>query len=190
MNICKCNNELITDYPSIPETLYLSIDQSCMFSHSFLLGFSDGDKFCSCYTYVNDSYMEWPKAAKSCQFNDKHLVVMETVREWEYIKKEIQTRKSGKSDEWLIGLHRNLSTGKWTWVNGKPLTFDKWQNEKPQKGDFYALIAKEFPERFKGSFNSIKGNVYRGWICEEETGIITLLPSRLTPFPTPFNKAI
>ena len=83
----------------------------------------------------------------------------------------IQNRKGAISDEWHIGLYRKLTTGKWTWINGKPLTIDKWQENKPGDTDSYALIAKEMPDGKKGSFNSIRGNVYRGWICEEETGI-------------------
>ena len=96
---------------------------------------------------------------------------METEQEWEFITKEIQTRQSGRYDEWFIGLYRNLSTRKWTWVNGKALTISKWRKDRPLNGDFYTLMAKEYPKGFKGSFNSIKGNDYKAWICEEETGI-------------------
>ena len=96
---------------------------------------------------------------------------METEREWEFINKEIQTRKAAKYDEWHIGLYRDLITRNWTWVNGKPLTINKWQIYKPGANDSYTLIAKEFPPGHTGSFNSITGDIYRGWICEEETGI-------------------
>ena len=96
---------------------------------------------------------------------------MESEQEWEFINKEIQTRKAARFNEWYIGLYRNLTTGKWTWINGKPLTIDKWQINKPLAGDSYTLMAKEFPPGHNGSFNSISGNILRGWICEEETGI-------------------
>ena len=96
---------------------------------------------------------------------------METEKEWEFINKEIQTRRADQYDEWHIGLFRNLTTGRWTWINGKPLTIDKWQKNKPRVNDSYTLIAKEWPPGHNGSFNSITGNVYRAWICEEETGI-------------------
>jgi len=99
---------------------------------------------------------------------------METEREWEFIKKEIQTERGRIYDEWHIGLYRNLTTKNWTWVNGKALTIFKWQDGKPQDDDFYALMAKEFPPGFKGSFNSIRRKVFRGWICEKETGINTV----------------
>ena len=116
--------------------------------------------------------MTWLTAKEVCKFKNNHLVVMETEQEWEFINKEIQTRQSGNQDEWFIGLYKILTIGKWTWVNRKPLTIDKWQSGKPKNSDFYSLLAKEYPAGMKGSFNSFKGNVQRGWICEEETGII------------------
>ena len=115
--------------------------------------------------------MKWPQAEGSCKFNNKHLVVMETEREWEFINKEIQTRNSGKENEWHIGLYRNLTSKQWSWINGKTVTIKKWQKNKPQGGDFYTVMAKESSNGVKGSFSSIKGNVDRGWICEEETGM-------------------
>ncbi|KAL9973645.1 hypothetical protein ACROYT_G020126 [Oculina patagonica] len=132
----------------------------------------DGKERCSCYTFENGTSTQgfsWPQANVSCEYYNKHLVVMETEREWEFIYKEIQTRKGARYDEWLIGLYKILKTGEWTWVNGKPLTIDKWQPNKPKDMEYYALIAKEWPVGKKGLFNSIQGNVFRGWICEEET---------------------
>ena len=96
---------------------------------------------------------------------------METEQEWEFINKEIQTRSSGKENEWHIGLERNLTTNEWTWINGKTVTIDKWQKDKPQKSDFYTVMVKESSDGVKGSFSSIKGNIKRGWICEEKTGM-------------------
>jgi len=94
---------------------------------------------------------------------------METEQEWEFVNKEIQTRAGKKENEWFIGLYKNETTGHWTWVNGKQLTIDKWQRNKPKDNEFYVLMAKEYPKGSKGSFNSFNLNVYRGWICEEET---------------------
>ena len=97
---------------------------------------------------------------------------METEGEWEFINKEIQTRKSGKENEWHIGLYRNLTTRKWTWVNGKMVTINKWQKDQPQDGDYYTLMARESSDGIKGSFSSIKANTKRGWICEEKTSMM------------------
>ena len=107
----------------------------------------------------------------SCKLINKDLAVIETDREWEFITMEIQTRKSGKHNEWYIGLYKNLITENWTWINGKVLTIDKWQENTPNDNNSYTLIAKEWPTGFKGSFKSITGNISRGWICEEITGI-------------------
>ena len=98
-------------------------------------------------------------------------MVIETDREWEFITMEIQTRKSGKYNEWYIGLYKSVITGNWTWINGKALTIDKWQGNTPNDNKSYTLMAKEWPTGFKGSFKSITGNISRGWICEEITGI-------------------
>ena len=73
-------------------------------------------------------------------------------------------------NEWHIGLFKNL-TGNWSWVNGKPLTLNKWQPHEPDKDDIYSLMAKEFPTGSYGLFGGIGDRVYRGWICEEETGL-------------------
>ena len=118
--------------------------------------------------------MSWLQALNYCARKSSKLVVMETEREWEFINKQIQTRISGKENEWHIGLDRNLSTGKWTWSNGKTVVIDKWQKGKPRDSDLFTVMAKEFPEGFRGSFSSINKSVSRGWICEEETGINTM----------------
>lgn len=103
---------------------------------------------------------------------------METEREWEFLKKEIQIRKAPLRDEWHIGLYKNSTTRNWIWVNGKSLKIDKWQDNNPENGDFYTLMYKEYPKGHKGSFATIKGNVERAWICEEETGMsVELMPS-------------
>ncbi|XP_022806647.1 uncharacterized protein LOC111343731 [Stylophora pistillata] len=105
----------------------------------------------------------------SCEHHSKILVVMETEQEWEFIKNAIQDRVGSKYGEWFIGLEQNFTTEKWTWINGKPLSIDKWQSSNPEPNDLYGLIHKEFPVGFKGSFSTIKGVIQRGWICEEET---------------------
>jgi len=115
--------------------------------------------------------MSWPIAMASCKLINKELVVIETEREWKFLTMEIQTRKSGKYNEWHIGLYKSLTTGKWTWISGKALTMDKWQDNTPNDNDSYTLMAKQRPPGFKGSFKNIMGNTSRGWICEEITGI-------------------
>ncbi|XP_022806648.1 C-type lectin domain family 4 member E-like [Stylophora pistillata] len=143
---------------------------SIVLGFELLLSRTDGDKLCSCYSFNNKSFgWTWPQAMGSCQNRKKTLVMMETEREWEFIKNEIQNRVGSKNGEWFIGLERNITTGNWTWINGKPLTIDKWQGSNPDPNDFYGMIHEKFG--FYGSFSTVKVEVQRGWICEEETGI-------------------
>ena len=98
--------------------------------------------------------------------------MIESEQEWQFIKTEIQNKKSGgQYNEWFIGLEKNSTTKIWTWINGKSLTIDKWRKNGINRDDPYALIHKEYPKGFKGSFSSIRADLRRGWICEEETGI-------------------
>ena len=98
---------------------------------------------------------------------------MESEQEWQFITNEIQNKTGNPSNEWFIGLKKNLTTQRWTWINGKSLTIDKWSYAgiDPDPDDSYVLIHKEYPIGFKGSFSTFRGDVRRGWICEEETGI-------------------
>ena len=57
----------------------------------------------------------------------------------------MKDQTADRYNEWHIGLFKNLTTGNWTWVNGKPLTLNKWQPNRPGEDDEYALMAKEFP---------------------------------------------
>ena len=98
-------------------------------------------------------------------------MVMETEQEWEFIKNAIQNREGSEYGEWFIGLEMNITTKNWTWVNGKSLTIDKWENSSPDPNDFYGMIHEEYPAGIKGSFSTLPGLLQRGWICEKESGI-------------------
>ncbi|XP_066017256.1 uncharacterized protein [Pocillopora verrucosa] len=131
---------------------------------------TDGERLCSCYNFNNKSSgYAWPQANANCINHKKHLVVMETEQEWEFIKNVIQNREGNIYGEWFIGLEMNITTRNWTWVNGKSLTIDKWAKSNPDPNDFYGMIHKEFPTGIKGSFSTLRGTVQRGWICEKES---------------------
>ena len=100
---------------------------------------------------------------------------METIEEWEFINGSLKAQIGNIYNEWHIGLLRNITTNNWSWINGEPLTFDKWQPFSPELGDLYVLIAKEYPPGSFGSFNSIGWHPHRGWICEEQTGSYNLV---------------
>lgn len=132
---------------------------------------TDGQKACSCYTFEGGAIgrKSWPEAKTSCEGQKKHLVAMETEREWEFIKNETQNRTAQYRNEWLIGLFRDPKNAKWTWVSGQPLTIDKWQKNEPDDLDLYGLIAKDFPQNTSGLFGGTTEILFREWICEEET---------------------
>ena len=98
---------------------------------------------------------------------------MESEQEWQFITNEIQNKTGNLKNEWHIGLRKKRDTRQWTWINGKSLTIDKWSKvgNNPDPGDSYGMIHKDYPKGFKGSLSTIKGDLQRGWICEEETGI-------------------
>ena len=97
---------------------------------------------------------------------------MESEQEWQFITNEIQNKSGSQYGEWSIGLEKNSTTQKWTWINGKSLTIDKWYKRgiNPDPNDTYGLIHKEYPPGFKGSLSTYRGYLNREWICEEETG--------------------
>ena len=99
--------------------------------------------------------------------------MIESEQEWQFITNEIQNKTGNPDNEWFIGLEINSTTKRWKWINGKSLTIDKWdkKGKNPDPDDYYGMIHKEYPDGFKGSFSTFKGFVYRGWICEDETGI-------------------
>ena len=115
--------------------------------------------------------MTWRNARASCKYNKKDLVAMETEREWQFITNELKNRTS-KDDQWHIGLLWSTAVSNWTWVNRKPLTIKKWWDSETTEKSVYAVIAKELPRGSYGKFDSIRGDIGRAWICEEETGVI------------------
>ena len=59
---------------------------------------------------------------------------MESEQEWQFIKREIQNKSGNPSNEQFIGLEKNSTTKRWTWINGKSVTIDKWFK------DFMSLV--------------------------------------------------
>ena len=51
---------------------------------------------------------------------------MESEQEWQFIKSEIQNKSGNPSNEQFIGLEKNSTTKRWTWINSKSVTIDKW----------------------------------------------------------------
>ena len=99
--------------------------------------------------------------------------MIESEQEWQFITNEIQNKTGNQRNGWFIGLKKSLTTKKWTWINGKSLTIDKWSKvgNNPDPDDSYGIIHKEYPKGSKGSFSTVRRYLQRGLICEEETGM-------------------
>jgi len=85
----------------------------------------DEQKDFSYYTFggaSSSNKMTWRQAKGSCEYCNESLVVIETDKEWEFISKRLKDRTAVPKHERHIGLYKNRSSGKWTWINGKPLT--------------------------------------------------------------------
>ena len=59
---------------------------------------------------------------------------MESEQEWQFIKSEIQNKSGNPSNEQFIGLEKNSTTKRWTRINSKSVTIDKWFK------DFMSLV--------------------------------------------------
>jgi len=87
---------------------------------------------------------------------------METEKEWQFINKQIQ--KWVTPTTWYIGL---INMGlEWNWVNGRPLTIGKWQDEEPYGEGNVVVIAKEYRPNEQGLFNNVPKFQRRASICE------------------------
>ncbi|KAL9973071.1 hypothetical protein ACROYT_G019480 [Oculina patagonica] len=141
---------------------------------TFLLGFVLGLSFaievapmnCSCYSFHADG-LTWTAARQSCQYIGGDLVSMETERELQFIKDHVQNLTNLFNNDWHIGLHLNATVaGNWTWLSGKPLTFDRWQPGQPQHGAPYVVMARDYSPGTKGLFKGVRGDILAGFICE------------------------
>ena len=87
--------------------------------------------------------------------------------EREYINNKIQQITLPRENEWHIGLIKD-GQEKWKWVNGKPLTIDKWQREvgQPSREGNVAVMAKNYPRGSQGLFNDLEPHIRKPYICE------------------------
>ena len=98
---------------------------------------------------------------------------MEEEEEWQFVNTEIQKRTIPKPMEYHIGLLKE--EGVWKWVNGRPLTINKWQKIEPNyrqpsgDGDV-AVMSKDYPEFTQGLFNDLPEDIKRPFICEIPKG--------------------
>ena len=89
---------------------------------------------------------------------------METEKEWQFINKEIQKLNIDEPHEWHIGLKKVGDD--WQWVNGEPLTINKWQAGQPSGDGDFTVMSKDWPPPTQGLFNDLANYHKRAYICE------------------------
>ncbi|KAJ7372830.1 hypothetical protein OS493_016753 [Desmophyllum pertusum] len=118
----------------------------------------------SCYFISSAEIGEnWTKNRATCKGKGGDLVSIETEEEWKFINNQIQKKCIGQPNEWHIGLKKGNNG--WKWVNGKPLTIQKWQPGAPSGDGDVTVMSKDYPRKTQGLFNDLPG--YKGaYICE------------------------
>ncbi len=123
----------------------------------------------SCYTFSDaESGKTWSENRVTCQGKGGDLVSIETEDEWQYINGEIQKLCIGVPNEWHVGL--NKVGGVWKWVNGRPLTINKWQEGQPSGDGPKAVISKDYPPTSQGLLNDLANYHRRAFVCELPKG--------------------
>lgn len=121
----------------------------------------------SCYTF-EETGKTWSENRDTCSGKGGDLVSIETEEEWQFINAEIQKLTICEPNEWHIGL---MKVGDdWQWVNGKPLTINKWQDGQPDGDGYFAVMSKDYPVGSQGLFNDLANFNLRAYICEFPKG--------------------
>lgn len=105
----------------------------------------------------------WPENQNSCRDKGGYLVSIETEEEWKFISGKIKTLTVPGVNEWHIGLKNGGQ--QWMWVNGKPLTIEKWQPNEPSGDGNVVIISKA-----AGLFADVPDHSKKAYICEIPQG--------------------
>ena len=122
----------------------------------------------SCYVIAR-SGQTWDDNRRSCKRQGGDLVSIETLQEWNFINSEIQKITLSGANEWYIGLKKD-GQGNWKWVNGKPLTIQKWQSGEPNGDGNVVVMSKDYPAGSQGLFNDLDPSSRKAYICEKAKG--------------------
>ena len=121
----------------------------------------------SCYTF-SESGKKWSENRDTCKGKGGDLVSIETEKEWQFINSEIQKLSIDEPHEWHIGLKKVGDD--WQWVNGEPLTINKWQAGQPSGDGDFTVMSKDYPLGSQGLFNDLANYHKRAYICELPIG--------------------
>nr|XP_033781043.1 C-type lectin domain family 4 member G-like isoform X2 [Geotrypetes seraphini] len=108
----------------------------------------------SCY-YFSTDLRNWEGAQEFCISKSSHLLIVE----------EDETRylmDHTKSHNYWIGLSKKANG--WTWVDGSPLTFSKWNEGEPNNMQKREHCAEMYTS---GKWNDHDCSFKKQWICEK-----------------------
>lgn len=137
--------------------------------HVFLADAKEGCFRFSCYNFTKRG-TKWSENRNRCQKIKGDLVAIETEAEWSYIIRYLRHYFLRRTpNEWQIGLRKNRT---WTWINGKPLTINKWSENQPGGDGNVTVMYKNFPEGSNnyGLFNDLRADIHKPFICELAQG--------------------
>ena len=123
----------------------------------------------TCYM-ISETGKSWDENQKNCKASGGDLVSLETEAEWQFVNSKIQNITLQGANEWHIGLKKQ---GDWKWVNGNPMTIEKWQRSQPSGDGNVAVMSKDYPPGSQGLFNDLNAQMPRPFICEIPKGKLT-----------------
>ena len=127
----------------------------------------------TCYM-ISETGKSWDENQKNCKASGGDLVSLETEAEWQFVNSKIQNIALQGANEWHIGLKKQ---GDWKWVNGNPMTIEKWQRSQPSGDGNVAVMSKDYPPGSQGLFNDLNAQMPRPFICEIPKGKLTATSS-------------
>uniref|UniRef100_A0A3B4Z3P5 CD209 antigen-like protein E n=1 Tax=Seriola lalandi dorsalis TaxID=1841481 RepID=A0A3B4Z3P5_SERLL len=118
----------------------------------------------TCYLLSIQS-ASWEKAREDCRARGADLVIIDSLKEQEFLTKDII-----KQESW-IGLTDRNHEKTWKWIDGTPLTLKFWQKGQPDKGNGSPKWGEEdcavIQPGMKAdeNWNDLRCDAFRPWIC-------------------------
>ena len=115
----------------------------------------------------------WVESRRSCKETGSDLVSIESLEEWKFLKKTIETMGT---EEYFIGLRKDGYSGEWRWlsdnstVNKTKGTFP-WAKGEPSGDGYCAVIYRDYRNDY-GKYNDLNCTTKKrkpGFICESQS---------------------